>query len=142
MNANIKQRRHCMPQWFNYTSGFCCDKRNDERKKLMRILQDGEDNGKYYDENYALEALKQFYIKISKAKIEKQYFVRSSHLSYLRDILKVKEALMKKDYVWTCHELCDIIHNEDIFQTRIKNNIMSLLEIYIVIGENICCLKE
>ncbi len=123
----MKQIRHCMPQWFNCISTKSYDKRSGERSELMRILQKGEKAGRSLGQNYALVALKQFYMKLNMAKVEKQYFIRSAHLSYLWDIIKIKEALLKRDYVWTCHELCDIIHNEDIFQNRIKCNITDLL---------------
>ena len=78
--------------------------------------------------------LKEFYKKLKSTSERKEYINRGSHLSYMFLLVKVKHAFMKTDYIWACHELQDILHYEDIFQNRIKCNVLSLLEEYIETG--------
>ncbi len=112
------------------------DKIYDKRKELMDILREGERKGKEQgNQNCAINALKEFHNRLKSAKNQKQYIAANgSHLSYLFLIVKVKEAFMKSDYIWACHELCNIIHSEDIFQNRIKNNVLALIDEYIEVG--------
>ena len=78
--------------------------------------------------------LKEFYKKLKSTSERKEYINRGSHLSYMFLLVSVKHAFMKTDYIWACHELQDILHYEDIFQNRIKCNVLSLLEEYIETG--------
>ena len=87
----------------------------------MNILRDGEQYGKKQPhQEYAQAALKEFYKKLKSTSERKEYINRGSHLSYM--------------FIWACHELQDILHYEDIFQNRIKCNVLSLLEEYIETG--------
>lgn len=111
------------------------DKFYSDNKKLMNILRDGEQYGKKQPhQEYAQAALKEFYKKLKSTSERKEYINRATHLSYMFLLVSVKHAFMKTDYIWACHELQDILHYEDIFQNRIKCNVLSLLEEYIETG--------
>lgn len=111
------------------------DKFYKTNKKLMDILSEGEQWGhKPANQEYAKEKVKEFYRELKSTKERKEYIDRGSRLSYMFLLVKVKHAFMKTDYIWACHELQDILHYEDIFQNRIKCNVLSLLEEYIETG--------
>lgn len=106
------------------------DKYTRDRKELMDILLEGERNGN----EAAIVALNTFYWKLKNHENETIYITgrmfNMPHLSYLVYLLKVRKAFMDKNYVWACHELCDTLHFEDVYQKRIKYNILSLIENY------------
>ena len=77
------------------------------------------------------EKVKEFYRELKSTKERKEYIDRGSRLSYVHLLVNVKYAFMKSDFIWVCHELQDILHYEDIFQNRIKYNVLDLIEEYI-----------
>ena len=91
------------------------DKFYKTNKKLMDILSEGEQWGH----------------KPANQEYRKEYIDRGSRLSYVHLLVNVKYAFMKSDFIWVCHELQDILHYEDIFQNRIKYNVLDLIEEYI-----------
>lgn len=98
----------------------------------MNILRDGEQYGKKQPhQEYAKEKVKEFYRELKSTKERKEYIDRGSRLSYVHLLVNVKYAFMKSDFIWVCHELQDILHYEDIFQNRIKYNVLDLIEEYI-----------
>ena len=108
---------------------------NKSYPELMQILLSSSSWNNNGDNELAKENLQKFLVKLKKVKPCKYYEVkRSSHLGYIRDLLKAKIALDNKLYQRACHELSDLLHNhcyngeKNGFQRREYYNIIQLLE--------------
>lgn len=109
--------------------------KNNERKILEQIIKpvaawfdDGSDN------EQAELALKTFYNQLKRSNTDKFYISRNiycEHFSYIRPLYAMKIAFDDKLYKRVCNELEDIVHFEPVFQARIKNNLLRLINDYL-----------
>lgn len=117
-----------------YTDWRDNDKRKQERIHLIDILDKRSYNKD--DKEQSKNAIKEFLTALKEAKYEKEYHINNSfftpHTGYVFYLINVKAAFMRNDYYKVCGELVSLVWGyDDIFQPRIKDNTIALIEKYI-----------
>ena len=103
-----------------------------ESAKLWKHLEpyaNWDDDGSCNEE--ARLALLEFGEKLRRHPPDKEYCCNVWHFSYLISLFAVREALEEQKYRRACHEIENILHFESVFQPRIQQNLLKLLDAYL-----------
>lgn len=78
-------------------------------------------------------ALDKFYCELLKKKPDREYDKGTiSHFRYLNFFVAIKKAFEEEKYLRVCNELSSLMYYTPFFQKRIYNNVISVLETYLV----------
>ena len=86
---------------------------------------------KYNDSELAYKYLSNYLRLFEKISPENTFTARNFYCDYIRYLISIREALVKKEYGVACHELATLFYLDPVYEIRVHRHLVNLLNEFI-----------